>query len=66
MLAIAGFETGPAGIFVLLFGLAFVISDADRARKRAEEALHQARCDAWRDWCNWGKAIFNRKDFNFL
>ena len=50
----------------MLFGLAFVISDAVRARKRAEEALYQARCDAWTDWCNWGKAIFNRKDFKFL
>lgn len=65
-LAILGFESGPAGIFVLLIGLAFTISEAARARKRAEEELHRKRCKAWRDWCNWGKAIFDREDFKFL
>ena len=62
----AGVETGPAGIFVLLIGLAFIISDSVRARREAKQQLHEARCEAWTEWCEWGKALFNKEDFKFL
>ena len=54
----AAAATGIGALLVIGIGLIAVISDAIRQSVREKQA-RKRQCNEWRQWCSWGKDLFN-------
>ena len=54
----AAAATGIGALLVIGIGLIAFISDAVRQSVRENEE-RQRKCDKWKQWCSWGKDLFN-------
>ncbi len=58
----AAAATGIGALIVIGIGLIALISEAIRGRVRADEERRR-QCSLWRQWCTWGKGLFNYYGF---
>ena len=54
----AAAATGIGALLVIGIGLIAIISDIARQWVR-EKQERQRRCNEWKQWCLWGKDLFN-------
>ena len=54
----AAAATGIGALLVIGIGLIAIISDAIRQSVR-EKQERQRQCNEWKQWCSWGKDLFN-------
>ena len=54
----AAAATGIGALLVIGIGLIAFISDAVRQSVR-ENQERPRNCDKWKQWCSWGKDLFN-------
>ena len=58
----AAAATGIGALIVIGIGLIALISEAIRERVRADQE-RKRQCDKWKEWCSWGKDIFDHYGF---
>lgn len=59
---LAATVTGIGALVVIGLGLIALISDAFRKRAR-DDQKRKRQCDKWKEWCLWGKGIFDHYGF---